>query len=161
MQKKVMLCVAALLVVAGLAVSVQVRAADDPNSGTWKLNVAKSKFGAGPAIKMETTTISIENGTEKYKAEGTDANGKTLDSSLEAKLDGTDAPITGNPNGDTISIKRTDSHHSVAHLKKDGKDTVTVRVVVSKDGMTRTQTITGKTPDGKAVNQTLVFEKQM
>ena len=110
---------------------------------------------------METVTISIENGMEKYQAEGTDGNGKPIASSLEAKMDGTDAPVTGNPNGDMISIKRADTHHLTAHLKKDGKETVTVHSVVSKDGKTRTQTITGKAPDGTAVNQTLVYDKQM
>src|ERR1700683_2249299 len=126
MQKRVMLCLAALLVVAGLAVSVQVRAADDPSSGTWKLNTEKSKFDPGPGPKMETVTVSIDGGSETYKAEGTDAKGNPIASSLTAKLDGTDSPVTGNPYGDTISIKQVNAHHFTGHLKKDGKDTVTV-----------------------------------
>jgi hypothetical protein len=151
----------AFLVLAGLAVSVQVRAADNPNNGTWKLNLEKSKFDPGPAPKMETITVSIEGGMETYKAEGTDASGNPIMSSFTAKTDGTEAPVTGNPTGDTISIKQMTPHHIVAHLKKDGKATVTVNVMVSKDGKTRTQTYSGKNADGKEVRDVLVFDKQM
>jgi hypothetical protein len=161
MQKRVVLCLGVLLVLAGLAVSMQVQAADNPSTGTWKLNVEKSKFDPGPGPKMETITISIEGGAENYKSEGTDASGNPTTSSFSAKTDGTDAPVTGNPLGDMISIKQMDSHHLTGHLKKDGKETVTVHVVVSKDGKTRTLTITGKTPDGKAVHDVEVFDKQM
>jgi len=161
MKLKAMLCVGTMLVLAGLAVSVQVQAADDPSTGTWKLNVEKSKFDPGPGPKMQTVTISIENNTETYKAEGTDASGNPTSSSFSAKLDGTDTPVTGNPYGDTISIKRVNAHHLTGHLKKDGKDTVTVHVAVSADGKTRTLTITGKTSDGKAVHDVEVFDKGM
>jgi len=161
MKMKAMWWVGLMLVVAGLAVSLQVRAADNPNNGTWKLNLDKSKFDPGPAPKMETITVSIEGGMETFKAEGTDGSGNPMAWSFTAKTDGTEAPVTGNPNGDTISLKQVNSHHLIAHLKKDGKDTTTAHVVVSKDGKTRTQTYSGKNAAGKEVHDVLVFEKQM
>jgi|ERR1700733_14805013 hypothetical protein len=161
MQKKVMLCLGVMLVLAGLAVNVQVRAADNPNNGTWKLNVDKSKFDPGPGPKMETITVTIDNGTETFKAEGTDGKGNPIASSFTAKVDGTESPLEGNPNGDTISVKQISPSHLVAHMKKGGKATETVHVMVSKDGKTRTQTYSGNTADGKAVHDVLVFDKQM
>ena len=158
MRIKVVASVAALLFFAGLAVTSSVRAADDPSNGTWKLNLAKSKIATAP--KSMSTTIKVENGTETYTAEGTDASGKAITSAFTAKLDGTDAPVTGNPYGDTISIKHPSPNRFVATVKKDGKVTVTVHVVISADGKSRTATYSGKTADGKAVNDVYVYDKQ-
>jgi hypothetical protein len=160
MRIRVVASVAALLLLAGLAVTSSVRAADDPSNGTWKLNVAKSKFVPGPGPKSMTVTIKVENGTETYSAEGTDASGKAMTASFTAKLDGTDSPATGNPYGDTISIKHPSPSRFVATLKKDGKVTVTVHVSVSADGKTRTATYSGKSADGKDVKDVYVYDKQ-
>jgi hypothetical protein len=63
-----------LLVLALLTVSVGLAAADDPLVGTWKLNLAKSKFSPPPP--PQDTTIKYEpdgaNGI-KVTAEITDA----------------------------------------------------------------------------------------
>jgi len=160
MRIKVVVSFAALLLLAGIAITSSVRAADDPSNGTWKLNVAKSKFVPGPAPKSMTVTIKIENGTETYSATGEDSSGKAMSSSFTAKLDGTDAPATGNPYGDTISIKHPSPSRFVATVKKDGKVTVTVHVAVSADGKTRTATYSGKTAEGKDVKDVYVYEKQ-
>jgi hypothetical protein len=36
-------------------------AADNPFVGTWKLNVAKSKFSPGPPPQSQTVTIGADN----------------------------------------------------------------------------------------------------
>jgi hypothetical protein len=153
-------CLGALLLLVGIAATSSVRAADDSSNGTWKLNIEKSKFDPGPAPKSSTVTIKIENGTETYNGETTDAAGKTTKMSFAAKLDGTDAPVTGNPMGDTISIKHPSPDKLVASIKAGGKPTVTVHVVVSADGKTRTATYSGKTADGKDVHTVMVYNKQ-
>ena len=149
-----------MLLLVGIAATSSVRAADDPSNGTWKLNVEKSNFNPGPAPKSSTITITIGNGTETYNGETTDASGKTTNMSFKAQLDGTDAPVTGNPMGDTISIKHPSPDKLVASIKAGGKPTVTVHVVVSADGKTRTVTYSGKTADGKAVHTVMVYNKQ-
>ena len=160
MRMKVVSCLGALLLLVGIAATSSVRAADDPNNGTWKLNVEKSKFDPGPAPKSSTVTITIGNGTETYNGETTDASGKTTNMSFKAQLDGTDAAVTGNPTGDTISIKHPSPNRLVGSIKQGGKLTATVHVVVSADGKTRTVTESGKTPDGKAVHAVMVYDKQ-
>jgi hypothetical protein len=149
-----------LLLLVGIAATWSVRAADDPSNGTWKLNVEKSKFDPGPAPKSSTVTIKIENGTETYSGETTDAAGKSTPMSFTAKLDGSDSPVTGNPLGDTIAIKHPSPSKFEATIKSGGKVTVTVHVVVSADGKTRTLTYSGKTPDGKDAHSVLVYNKQ-
>lgn len=160
MQTRVAARLGVLLLLVGIASTWSVRAADDPSNGTWKLNIEKSKFDSGPAPKSSTVTVKIEHGTETYAGETTDAAGKTTKMSFTAKLDGTDSPVTGNPMGDTISIKHPSPSKLVATIKKGGKETVTVHVVVSADGKSRTATYSGKNPDGKAVHDVMVYDKQ-
>src|ERR1700683_4362497 len=160
MRIKAVAFFAALLLLVGIAATSSVRAADDPNNGTWKINIEKSKYSPGPAPKSGTTTIKIENGTETYSSEGIDASGKATSSSFTAKTDGTDAPSMGNPYGDTVSIKHPSPNRLVATIKKGGKVTMTVHVVVSADGKMRTATYSGKTADGKEVHDVVVYDKQ-
>jgi hypothetical protein len=160
MRIRVVVSLAVLLLMFGIAATSSVRAADDPNNGTWKINLEKSKYNPGPAPKSGTITIKIENGTETYSSEGMDASGKATNASFTAKTDGTDSPTTGNPYGDTISIKHPSLTRLVATIKKGGKVTVTVHIVVSADGKTRTATYSGKTADGKEIHDVVVYDKQ-
>ena len=68
--------------------------------------------------------------------------------------------VKGNPDADANAYTRIDDHTYQVVAKKNGKATVTSRIVISADGKTRTQTQTGKNPQGQAVNNTLVFDKQ-
>src|ERR1700759_3143902 len=111
MRIKVIGYCAVLLLFVGFVATSSARAADDPNNGTWKINLEKSKYSPGPAPKNGTITIKIENGTETYSAEGEDASGKPTNASFTAKTDGTDSAVTGNPYGDTISVKHPSPNH--------------------------------------------------
>ncbi len=151
---------ALLLLLVAVATTSSVRAADDPNNGTWKVNLDKSKYNPGPAPKSATSTIKIENGTETYSSEIVSAAGVTTTTSFTAKLDGTDGPTTGNPYGDTIAVKHPSPNRMIAIIKKGGKVTMTVHVTVSTDGKTRTATYSGKNADGKEVRDVVVSDKQ-
>ncbi len=134
--------------------------AADNNIGTWKLNVAKSKF-SGPAYKSQTLKIEAwgEDGLH-YVADGVDGTGKPMHWEFQAKFDGKDYPFKGNPDADSISYKRIDAYTLEGTTKVKGKTTIVTRAVVSKDGKTRTLNQTGKTAQGQDVNNVLVFEKQ-
>ena len=160
MRTRVVAFFAASLLLVSVAVTSSVRAADDPNNGTWKVNLEKSRFSPGPAPRSGTFTIKIANGIETYSSESVDASGKTTTGSFTAKLDGTDTPTTGSPYGDTISVKHPSPNHLVAVLKRDGKVTMTVHVTVSADGKTRTSTYSGKSADGKQVHDVVVSDRQ-
>jgi len=161
MRNKVAVSLAALLLLAGIGASSAARAADDPNTGTWRLNLAKSKFNPGPAPKtIKVETIKVENNTVTYNSERLDASGTTTLETYEAKLDGTEAPVSGIPYADTISTKRIAANHHVSRFKKDGIVAMTLDIVISPDGMTRTVTYTGKNEKGQKVHTVLVFDKQ-
>ena len=57
-------------------------AADDPFNGTWKLNVAKSKYVPGPGPQSLTTTVKVEGDTHNVKSEGKTSDGTTIETSF-------------------------------------------------------------------------------
>jgi hypothetical protein len=133
----------------------------DPHVGTWKLNVAKSKYSPGPAPKEVTMKIEAKGANGYHLTQtGTDAAGKPIKIDFTANYDGKDTPVTGVTNTDTIAVKRVDANTSESTLKKAGKVVMTVTSVVSKDGKTRTSTFKGTDAAGKPVNNVAVYDKQ-
>ena len=149
----------AITVAVSAIVLANIAEAADNHVGTWKLNVAKSKFSPGPALKDGTLTIESQADGLKFTNHLTDAEGKSVHVELSPKYDGKDYPITGSPDADMVSMKKIDDNTIETVNKKGGKSILTVRSVVSKDGKTRTTTYKG-TIKGEKVNNTIVYDKQ-
>jgi hypothetical protein len=66
------------------------------------------------------------------------------------------------PNGlpMTIAVKRVGDHRNDVTVKQNGKVTVTVRSVVSKDGRTMTNTVDGVNEKGEKFHEVEILEKQ-
>jgi hypothetical protein len=133
--------------------------ADDPQIGTWKLNEAKSKITSG-VPKNHTVIYEASGDNVKVTTEGVASDGKPAHSEWTGKFDGKDYPVTGDPSIDTRSYKKVNDHTLTLENKKDGKVTITGRVVVSADGKTRTVTLTAKDASGKKLTSTAVYDKQ-
>lgn len=129
-------------------------------TGTWKLNVAKSKFTPGPAPKSMTIVYAAEGEGVKITVDLTPAEGTAQHWEMAGKYDGKDNPVTGNPAADSISFKKMDDHTSESTFKKDGKVTASNHRVLSADGKTLTITSKGVTTDGKPRHDVQVFDKQ-
>ena len=146
--------------VAVLAGTVLAQAAD-PQAGTWKLNVAKSKFSPGPAPKSGTVTISAMSGGSKVVVDQPQADGSTRHYEYSAMYDGKDTAVTGtNPDADMVARTKVNARSVKTVSKKGGKVTTTATSVVSMDGKTRTVTTTGMNAAGQKVNNVAVYEKQ-
>ena len=66
--------------------------------GTWKLNLAKSKYSPGPPPKSSTVKVEPwENGL-KTTTDVVTAQGEARHIEVSGKFDARDNPITGNPN---------------------------------------------------------------
>lgn len=154
-----MVVAAALFAVVG---SSAVHAQSNPLVGTWKLNIAKSKFDPGPAPKSLTRTVEAQGDGVKYTFSGVSADGKPIAYGFSVQFDGKDNPISGSiPSGaDTISAKRTDTNHFVATLKKGGKVVGTSKVAVSADGKTTTVDSDGLNAAGGKEHDMQLFDKQ-
>jgi hypothetical protein len=147
-------------VVTAMIVPVNFAQAADPSNGTWELNLAKSKFDPGPPPKSQTRTYEVMDGTVKMTLKGINAEGKEMQSTSTGSYDGKDFPITGNPDADTISVKRIDDSTVEATLKKAGKVVSNSTRTISKDGKVMTVKTKGTNAKGEKINNTLVFDKQ-
>ena len=157
------ICLAFALAFAPAVILLAQDAAAKAYLGTWKLNVAKSKFDPGPGPK-EVIRIHEDAGGGQIrvttKTVGQDGSGSTT---YTYRPDGKDVPITGGRGGGpaTISITAVDPY-TVTYAQKlaDGKTVNSGRRVVSKDGKTMTITGTGTNAKGMKTSSTQVFEKQ-
>jgi hypothetical protein len=132
----------------------------DPRIGTWKLNVAQSKYSPGPAPQSLTVKVEAVGKGEKVTAEFVAADGTRRTTEYTANYDGKEYPLTGSQIADKVSLKRIDARTTERTDKKGGKVAQTLRRVVSQDGKTMTVTTKGTNAKGEAVNNVALFEKQ-
>jgi hypothetical protein len=150
--------VVAIALLGTMLVGASVFAADAV-VGSWKLNTSMSKFsGMAPKSGMRMYTESAEGTVLDQKMVG--ADGKEMAMHTAIKYDGKDYPVSGNADADTVSAKVIDAHTTHFTMKKGGKEVGTVHRVVSADGKTLTVTNKGTHGDGKAYEDTLVFDRQ-
>ena len=149
---------AALIGVVQIAVFAQ---SNNPHVGTWKANIAKSKFIAGPKLTSGTTKIEAAGAGLKYTVDTMSADGSKNHWEYTANYDGKDNRVTGNsPYGDFAALTRVGANTTRTVNRKDGKVTATVTAVVSSDGKTRTVTIKGTNAMGQAIDTVTVYERQ-
>lgn len=139
-------------------VSVALGFQGSPQMGTWKLNEAKSKF-AGKA-RNHTVVYEAAGDQTKVTVDGVDENGGTVHNEWTGKFDGKDYPVTGDATSDSRSYRMVNKNTLTLTGKKGGKVTLTGRIVVSKDGKTRTVTTTATNAQGKKVTNVAVYDKQ-
>jgi hypothetical protein len=157
------LLVFATVVALSLVTSGMLLAQSNPQLGTWKLNVAKSKYVGTQAPKSQTRTYEAQGDAVKVSRDGIAGDGSRINYTNTSKYDGTDSPISGMgaPNGaDTIANKRIDSDTITYTLKKAGKVVQTGRIVVSKDGKVMTIISKGTNAQGQPTSSTAVYDKQ-
>ena len=78
----------------------------DPFIGTWKLDLAKTKYSPGPPPQSGTVTYEAVGQGYKIIVKGTDAEGKPINSQFTGNFDGKDYPVSGNPDQDMTTMKR-------------------------------------------------------
>jgi hypothetical protein len=132
--------------------------AADPIVGTWKLDVAKSKFGdVAPAAG--TRVYTVNNGVYKLEQTMTGADGKEMKSE-SIYSNGKEEKQTSHAVGDAVLAKKIDANTWDFDVKKDGKVVGHVHRIVSTDGKTLTVHNTGAKMSGAKTDETLVYEKQ-
>jgi hypothetical protein len=94
-------------------------------SGSWRA----SKLG-----KFSDNALTITFKTEGDSLHMTNPTGE----SYTAKLDGTEAPVRGDPGVTSVSVKRIGPNTFEETLKRDGKPTSVAHITVSADGKTLT-----------------------
>ncbi len=153
-----------LLIGAALAVGstslVTTAQAADSVVGTWKLDVAKSKFTPGPAYKSQTRVYSESANGLTLITTTTDASGKEMTNQLTFKYDGKPYAATGNADFDMVSVTRVDAMTVHSTQTKAGKTVGSGIRTVSKDGKTLTFKQKGTHADGTKYDDVLMYDKQ-
>ena len=134
----------------------------DPWLGTWKLNVAKSKYEpASLTPKSQTTRQAASGDTVTATVDGVDAQGKPIHTEITYKFDGKPYEYKGAPDPkSTRTYTRISSSTYQFVNKVDGKITTTSRVTVAADGKTRTIVTTGRDAQGQAIDNVTSWDKQ-
>jgi hypothetical protein len=132
----------------------------DANLGTWKLNVAKSRYSPGPPPKSEIGTFEQVGSNVKLIVDRVDADGKPVHIEWIGKFDGKDYPSQGDATSDVRSYRKIDDYTFEFIGKKNGKIVRTGTTVYSRDGKTRTNTATGTNALGQKINNFHVYDRQ-
>ena len=160
MQTRTLRCAAVLGIFVALFGIRSAAQGTDPIIGTWVLNVAKSTFSPGPAPKSESRTYVVAGKEVKATSTGVGSDGKPTAGEWTIVNDGRDTPLTGNPDADVLSLKKTDAFSTEFTLKKAGKVVITGTRTISRDGKVMTITNKGTNAKGQTINDVLVFEKR-
>jgi hypothetical protein len=133
-------------------------AAGDPFSGTWVLNLAKSKIPP-PVPKSQVARVAADASGVEITEDLVTASGERLTIHVKAKFDGKDYPVTGTPYADTVAYQRVNRYTIKGVGKKAGKVIMHETVVVSPDGKSMTGTYSGTDATGKQVSAVAVFSR--
>lgn len=137
------------------------RAADDPLVGTWKLNLAKSKFDPGPPPKSIIVKYeSIGADSVKRTQDVVRANGEKIHDVIEYTFDGKVYPFPNSTLFDAMMSRHLDAYTTERIFMKGGKTVNTVRRVVSKDSKTLSITDKGLNTQGRLHDTFEVYDKQ-
>jgi hypothetical protein len=139
--------------------STCVFAADSPFSGTWKLNPAKSTLPPPPP-QSDVAVVKVDGDSINFSEEITDEKGQSTKVAADAKFDGKEYPLTGDPEADSISYHKVNANTLVGTAKKSGKLSEKMTIVVSKDGKVTSVHFTTYPAGKKPMKGVAVYDKQ-
>jgi hypothetical protein len=122
-------------------------------AGTWKLNVAKSRYDPGPPPKSETVTISPDGKVDVVRI---DPAGKRIEWSVVLKNG-----VTSQVNGLNAKIthKQLNDHTTVDDWNF-GDFSQVGKALLSTNGKVITYDLSGRDASGRAVQNVEIFDRQ-
>jgi hypothetical protein len=127
-----------------------------PTPSTWKLDLGKSDFGGGPALKSDMYRLQTDTDKWlKYTETEVDTDGKVWHTSWSGPQDGTVKPVIGMP-GASYSVKTDDDS---ARLTLPDGTVINQWISMPDDKKTTVFKCDVKTRDGKQFHQTLVYNR--
>ncbi|HZQ56164.1 MAG TPA: hypothetical protein VFB14_28500 [Bryobacteraceae bacterium] len=122
-------------------------------AGTWKLNVAKSRYDPGPPPKSETVTISSDG---KVDVVSIDSAGKRIEWSVVLK-NGVTSPVNGL--NAKVTHKQLNDHTTVDDWNF-GDFSQVGKALLSTNGKVITYDLSGRDASGRAVQNVEIFDRQ-
>jgi hypothetical protein len=133
--------------------------AADPFLGTWKLDPAKTKYTTGTPAKDVTLVIEEQGDNYQVTATGTYQDGSPISVKYTVPKAGGAGTAQEGP-FDAVTSKRVSARVRENRYTKNGKETVSRRIVVSQDAKTMRITVKGTDAQGKPLAGVDVFDKQ-
>jgi|SRR6185437_85659 hypothetical protein len=141
-----------------LIISVPALAADNPFTGTWKLNLAKSRLLPGDTTRSDVYRAVADESTIRITEQVSDIKG-LHDITVDAKFDGKDYPVKGDLVSDSVSYHRLSADRIKVITKKGARITAKAIAAVSTNRKTITVSFTVY-EQGKRRRGIAVYEKQ-
>jgi hypothetical protein len=126
--------------------------------GTWRLNVAKSRYSPGPPVREETRVYTRMPEGIVGVVTRTHADGQVERFEYNANF-GHEQMVTGNPDYDAVTLRKIDDYTSAVTLSHAGAVYGVGRRAISPDGKTLTLTFDRQNSD-KPVHNVAIYEKQ-
>ena len=158
-----LICLVAALAVLPAVSALGQDAAAKAYLGTWRLNIAKSKFDPGPGPKELTRVHEDAGGGQiRVTTKTVGQDGSAGSTTYTYRPDGKEVPVTGGRGAGpaTIAITGVDAYTVTFTQRVAGKEVGTGKRVVSKDGKTMTISTTGTNAQGQKTSSMQLFEKQ-
>jgi len=161
MNRRSILCIAAIAAFVLAASLPQVAFAQgDLMTGSWTLNLAKSKYSPGPPPKSGIFKFEGDGQNKKNTTQGIDAEGKPTGSVFLHIYDGKFHPTTGSAVFDASAYTRVDAYTVIVTRTKAGSVVQIASQVVSRDGKELTVSTRGVGVGGQPINNVAVYDKQ-
>jgi hypothetical protein len=140
--------------------ALQLRSAAEPPSqliGTWRLNVAKSKYSPGPPLRSEMRVYTRTADGVKGVVSRVYSDGRAERFEYMANF-GKDIMVTGIPEYDSVTLRKVDELTSDAVLSHAGNVYGVARRTIAADGRTMTITFDRKSQEAR-VHNVAVYDK--
>jgi hypothetical protein len=141
-----------------LLLAVPALGADNPFTGTWKLNIAKSRLLPGDTTRSDVYRAVADESTIRITEQVSDIKG-LHDITVDAKFDGKDYPVKGDLVSDSVSYHRLSADRIKVITKKGARITAKAIAAVSTNRKTITVSFTVY-EQGKRRRGIAVYEKQ-
>ena len=161
---------ALILMVVGFTVGTTFGQPNDAWLGTWTLSHAKSTLSGISGDLPRRLTRKFEklpDGSTKVTEDGFGPRGRHLHSETVTRMDGVEVPVHNiepplEPSTTRVTMidRLIDDHTIEAVNKIDGQASTPFRLVLSRDGKTVTQTVTGQNAKGETIQDVVVFDRQ-
>jgi len=151
---------ATVMVVTSAPLAAQIRPTADPPPqliGTWRLNVAKSKYSPGPPLRSDTRIYTRRADGVHGVVTRVHADGRTEKFEYVANF-GKDHMVTGIPQYDSVTLRRVDELTADAVLSHAGTVFGVARRTIAPDGRTMTITFDRKSTE-TPVHNVAVYDK--
>lgn len=132
-------------------------AAQERLLGTWRLDLAKSKYSPGPPLRSETRVYTRDGKGVKGVIDRVYGDGRREVIEYRAEVD-IDVPVSGSKAYDAIRFKVVDELTTEGVLSHAGRVFGSSRRVIAQDGETMTITFRREEP-GDMVNNFAVYRK--